>query len=203
MVEYLPPSEGEESAERMLLGLNPGDALDVWVEGHRVVTTVFDCREEFEGRYYTWRWIFLDDDSLIELSPDGCFRYREHHIARQGDGFYESLVAQDGILVRFEAHVRAGETAQRPVHVTVGDREFRVASTGTVAVQRRGESPPLLPWQTFSGAPDENVYFGLVDVDSEDRVGLGLWTTHVCISLGAFLDPSDIVQVFPVNGKPH
>jgi hypothetical protein len=203
MAEYSGHGEADESAERLLLSLNPGDALDVWVEGHRVVTTVFHCREEFEGRVYTWRWIFLDDESIIELSPDGCFRYREHQIARQGDGFYESLVAQDGILVRFESHVRAGEAAQRPVHVTIGDREFRVSSTGSVAVERRGDAPPLLPWQSFSTAPDQNVYFGLVDVDDEDRVGLGLWTTNVCISLGAVFDPSDIVEVFPGNGRPH
>jgi hypothetical protein len=37
----------------------------------------------------------------------------------------------------------------------------------------------------------------LVDIIDEERVGLGLWTAHVCLSFGEEFDPSDITAVFP------
>jgi hypothetical protein len=182
-----------------LEALAPGDVLDIWAEGSLVVTTVFACSETVAGRSYHWKWIFLDDGTLVEISPDGTFRYREHRVVKQGSGLYEELVAQDGALVRFESHVRDGTSGRRPVEVTFEDRVYRIASTGMVAVDRRGEEPTLLPWQSFSDAEDQNVYFGLVDVENEDRVGLGLWTAHICLSFGAPFDPSDISAIYPAE----
>jgi hypothetical protein len=194
------PGDGHpEGTTAQLERLAPGDALDLWEEGHRVVTTVFAASETVAGRSYYWTWLFLDDGSLVEVSPDGTFRYREHQVIKQGSGLYEELVAQDGALVRFESRVRDGTSGRRPVEVTFEDRVYRIASTGMVVVQRRGATPALLPWQSFSDAEDQNVYFGLVDVADEDRVGLGLWTAHVCLSFGEPFDPSDITAIFPAE----
>lgn len=186
-----------DDAETRLRRVNPGDVLDIWAEGDRLVTTVLSCREVVEGHSYTWVWIFLDDATLIEVSPDGCFRYTTHQVVKQGSALFEEIVAQDGVLVRFERHVRARAARERPVHITIRDREYRIASTGAVAVERRGDEPTLLPWSAFSSDAEQNVYFGLVDVEDEDQVGLGLWTTHLCLSFGAEFDPSDVVSVFP------
>ncbi len=188
---------GSDDGAAQLESLRPGDILDIWGEGHRVVSTVLACTETVAGRSYDWRWMFLDDGTLLEVSPDGTFRYREHRVVKQGTGLYEELTAQDGALVRFERRVREGTSGRRPVEIALEDRTYRVASTGTVAAVRVGEEPTLLPWRSFSEAADQNVYFGLVDVEDEDRVGLGLWTAHVCLSFGAPFDPSDVTGIFP------
>jgi hypothetical protein len=177
--------------------LRPGDVLDLWGEGHRVVTTLLSCSETVAERSYDWRWMFLDDATLLEVSPDGTFRYREHRVIKQGSGLYEELVAQDGALVRFERHVREGASGRRPVEITFEEHTYRIASTGTVKVARLGDEPTLLPWRSFAEAEDQNVYFGLVDVEDEDHVGLGLWTAHLCLSFGAPFDPSDVTTIFP------
>ncbi len=190
------PDAGDGAAAQ-LESLRPGDVLDLWGEGHRVVSTVLACSETVDERSYDWRWMFLDDATLLEVSPDGTFRYREHRVIKQGAGLYEELVAQDGALVRFERHVRESTSARRPVEVTFEEHTYRIASTGTVKVARIGEEPTLLPWRSFSEAADQNVYFGLVDVEDEDHVGLGLWTAHLCLSFGATFDPSDVTEVFP------
>ena len=190
------PDSGDET-DVQLDALRPGDVLDIWGEGHRVVATVLHCSETVAERSYSWRWIFLDDGTLIEVSPDGTFRYTEHRVIKQGSGLYEELVAQDGMLVRFEQHVRDGTSGRRPVEITFEDHTYRIASTGTVKADRVGHEPTLLPWSSFSDAEDQNVYFGLVDVEDEDHVGLGLWTAHVCLSFGAPFDPSDVTTIFP------
>jgi hypothetical protein len=179
--------------------LQPGDGLDIWAEGNRVVTSVLYATETVADRGYHWTWIFLDDGTLLEISPDGTFRYREHEVVKQGSGQYEEITAQDGALVRFERHVREGTSGRRPVEIAIGDQQYRIASTGTVSVQRLGQEPELLPWRSFSPAEEQNVYFGLVNVEDEDRVGLGLWTAHVCLSFGTEFDPSDITTVFPAE----
>ena len=101
--------------------LLPGDLVIFWGEGERLVRTLFLCREGVMGRTYEWRWLFLDDGTLLEISPDGYYRYRRHLLVKQGTPLYEELVAQDGALVRFEERVRAGVSGRRPVHVTVED----------------------------------------------------------------------------------
>lgn len=176
--------------------LRPGDALEIWEEGNFIVKTVYLCRESVGGRTVEWVWVFLDDGSLLEASPDGRFRYREHIVLKQGTGPYEEIVAQDGALVRFEERVRAATSGRRPVHVSLEGREYRLTSTGTVAVDRLGETPDSVPWQSFSDVPGENVYFGLVETDDEDSVGVGIWTAHVGIALGRTFDPSDISEVY-------
>lgn len=182
--------------EERLDTLRPGDAVEVWAEGTLVVSTVFRCRERLDERMVEWCWLFLDDGSLVEISPDGHFRYRQHRIVNQGTALYEELVAQDGAVVRFEERVRAGTAGRRPVHVSLDEKRYRISCTGTVEAERLGEEPELIPWRSFSSRPEENVYFGMVDVEDEEDVVLGLWTTHVCLSFGRAFQPSDITAIY-------
>src|SRR5579884_2016976 len=184
-----------------LVTLLPGDSVEMWEAGNLVVKTVFICREVVDDEPATWNWLFLDDGSLLETSPDGYFWYRRHQVQNQGTSVYEELVAQDGALVRFEERVRAGSSGRRPVHVTLYGKEYRISSTGTVSVQRLGEQPKLSPWQSFSSNPDDNVYFGLVETADESSVGLGLWTQHVCLSFGRELADTDVTGVYKQSGK--
>jgi hypothetical protein len=190
-----------EEDDDQLKGLGPGDALEIWTEGSRIVQTAYNCHEMVNGRIYSWQWFFLDDGNLLEVSPDGYFRYTEHRILKQGSDLYEELVAQDGALVRFEQRVRDNEAGRRPVLVSIDGRQYRIASTGTVSAERRGQESQLLPWNSFSVEPSENVYFGLVNVDDEEQVGLGLWTDHVCLSFGKEFDPTDVTEVYRNRSK--
>ncbi len=176
--------------------LLPGDSVEVWEGGNLVIRTVLVCSEVVEDETTRWHWLFADDGSLFEASPDGYFWYRQHQIAKQGSSLYEELVAQDGALVRFEERVRAGSSGRRPVHVTIDGKEYRLTSTGTVRAQRLGEDCPLSPWQAFSSNPDDNVYFGMVETADEGNVGLGLWTQHLCLSFGRELEESDVTGVY-------
>lgn len=179
-----------------LFQVRAADVLDFWMEGPRVVKTVLLSHEQFEGHRYEWVWMFLDDGSLVEASPDGYFRYREHHLLRQGTALYEELVAQDGALVRYEERVRLGTADERPVEFNLNDRTYRMTSTGTVIAQRLGDEPELLTWKSFSADQRQNVYFGLADVTDEAQVGVGLWTAHVCVSLGRALEQADLTAIY-------
>jgi hypothetical protein len=189
-------SDSETTPLEQLSTVMPGDVVDVWLEQTYLVKTVFLCEEEVGGRTYEWRWIFLDDGSLVEVSPDGYFRYRQHQILKQGSSDYEAIVAQDGALVRFEQHVREGDSGRRPVHVTAGGKQYRVTSTGTLTVRRLGDEPALMPWQEFSKDAKDNVYFGMVESADERNVAVGLWTTHVCLSVGLALEETNISAVY-------
>jgi len=192
------PSDGAsiESPLKQLATVMPGDVVEIFMEDSYLVKTVFLCQEEVDGRTFEWKWIFLDDGSLVEVSPDGFFRYKDHQILKQGTSEYEAIVAQDGALVRFEARVREGDPGRRPVHITVGDVDYRIASTGTVSVKRLGDVPALLPWQSFSSDLSQNVYFGLVGGADESAMALGLWTAHVCISAGGELEETNVSAVY-------
>jgi hypothetical protein len=193
-----------ESPLKQLATVVPGDVVEVWMEDSFLVKTVFLCQEEVDGRTFEWKWIFLDDGSLVEVSPDGFFRYKDHQIIKQGTSEYEAIVAQDGALVRFEERVRAGDSGRRPVHLTLaaGDKtgdaakDYTITSTGTVKVRRLGDEPVLEPWQALSDDPQQNVYFGMIESADEANVALGLWTTHVSLSLGKVLDDTNISGVY-------
>lgn len=177
--------------------LKPGDAVDLWGVGNRVVTTRLDCRETVGNETYNWTWWFLDDQSILEVSADGQFHYARHEIAHQGASLYQTLVAQDGALVRFEERVRDETVARRPVHVTIGETEYRIASTGTfTVVSRLGEQPKPVPWQGIGNRAEDNVYFSLVQSDDENAVILGIWTNHVCLSFGTSIDETSVTEVF-------
>jgi hypothetical protein len=184
------------SEDRNLADLEPGDAIDFWGEGHRIVTCVYECSERIGVREYAWRWTFLDDGSLIESSLDGQWRYTEHQIVPQGSPLYAQIVGTGGVLETFEARVRNDSIAENPVITPLRERSYRVTSTGTVAPKRRGEPPKLMPWTQFVRNPEENVYFSFVAEESEEDGVLGLWTSHVCLSFGKPIAESDIDGVY-------
>ena len=142
------------------------------------------CEEVVSGRVTTWRWLFLEDGSLIEEAPRGTSRYRAHRVFERSHSVYQQLVAQDGALNRFEARVRTGVVEKEPTYVTLEGREYLVKATGTArVVERIGRPPALAAWSTLDDHdPAENVYFVLERVDDRAQV-LGLWTRAVCLSI--------------------
>jgi hypothetical protein len=188
--------EGNLNYLEQLGSLGLGDVVEIWEGGSLVVKTVIVCQETVDGKSYGWRWYFLDDGSLLEASPDGNFLYKSHRVVNQGTDLYEELVAQDGALVRFEARVREGSSGRRPVEVTIDGKTYRITGTGTVRVQQQGPEPEPVPWRSFDRDPDSNVYFGLVDVEDDSSVKLGLWTVHVCLSSGRELGDTDVTAVY-------
>lgn len=192
-----PGPNGSAAAElrRRLEAALPGDTLrPAGPDAEpRTVETVLLCSETIDGETTQWRWIFLDDRSLVESAPKGAFLYTTHRVLGHRTRRCQELVAQDGALVRFEARVRAGTWARRPVHLTLDGARYRVAYTGTVSAQRLGAEPPLPPWRAFRPDPSKNVYFGLAAADGGPGVVLGLWTDAVCLSFGRPLGPDAIV----------
>ena len=185
---------GDKSPRARLGTLLPGDGVELLGAGSRAVRTVLLCSEVVEDRIYHWRWLFLDDGSLVEVSPDGYFWYREHREVPPGSSLYEQLVAKDGALVHFEEWVRSGRSGP-PVLVGIDAKEYQLTGTGTVDVQRLGDPPGQEVWAALDPDPDENVYFGLVDTANEAKVILGLWTSQVCLSFGAELGEADVIAV--------
>ena len=194
-----PSPNGSAALElrRQLYAALPGDGVRLPAErgGARTIETVFLCTETIEGQVTEWRWIFLDDGSLLESAPKGLFLYNRHEGIGRGTRRAQELVAQDGALVRFEARVRAGTWSQRPIHVTMDGVRYRVAYTGTVSAQRLGAEPSLAPWRSFQADPSKNVFFGLTAVGGERRVVLGLWTDEVALSFGGPLRPGEVAVV--------
>jgi hypothetical protein len=188
--ERIDPPAPERSAPPP--ALLPADRLAVGAGEPRAVRTVLLCREVIQGQVTEWRWAFLDDGSLLELAPKGWARYERHLVSERGTALYETLVAQDGAVVRFERRVRAGTWARRPVRVTIEGRTYRLRFTGTFGAQRFGEEPALSTWRSVQLDTDQNVYFGLVAEDDERNLVLGLWTTDVCLSFGQPFRRSDL-----------
>ena len=176
--------------------LEPGDAITFWGEGNRVVTCVYECAEGIGEREYQWKWVFLDDGSLVEHSADGQWRYTEHQLVPQGSALFSDLVGPDGMLEQFEARVRVDTVGDDPLWVELKGQRYRVTSTGTVAPKRRGPSPSLAPWSQMVKNADGNVYFSCVAAEDESAGVLGLWTSHICLSFGRPIGLTDIDAVF-------
>jgi hypothetical protein len=182
--------------DRNLGDLEPGDAIELWGEGNKVVTTVYECSEKIGIRDYVWRWSFLDDGSIVEASMDGQWRYAEHQIVPQGSALYSDLVGPKGLLEVFEARVRDDSVGDNPLFIELRGKRYRITATGTVAPKRRGAAPKLAPWAQFVNTADENVYFSFVAEDDEEDGVLGVWTTHVCLSFGRPLGETDVEAVY-------
>lgn len=189
-------SQTDPTDDRSFAGLLPGDAISFWGEGNRLVTCVYDCSEGIGERRYAWRWLFLDDGSLVEHSADGRWRYTEHEIVPQGSALFTDLVGKGGALEQFEARVRNDSVGDDPVMLDLRARRYRVTSTGTVAVTRHGDPPRLAPWTQLLKNPEENVYFSFVAADDETQGVLGLWTSHVCLSFGRPVSDTDVDGIY-------
>ncbi len=190
------PGDAAGSGEPDISGVAPGDAISFWGEGNRLVTCVFDCSEGIGDRQYNWRWIFLDDGSLVEDSADGWWRYAEHEIIPQGSGRFAALAGSGGALEQFETRVRNDTVHDDPVVVELQGRRYRVTSTGTVSIVRRGDAPRLGPWRQFVATVQDNVYFSLVAEEDEASGVLGIWTSHICLSFGRPVSRSDVDGVY-------
>jgi len=149
----------------------------------QVVETRIDALEELGGARTTWTWAFLDDGSLIEDAPRGRFRYDGHRVLDRAHPLHQHLVAQDGVLVRFEARVRAGRASAEPTFVTIEAQEYRVRATGNATLSLRGATPTLAAWSIAGATAEEPVYFILEAVEGHE-VALGLWTGSLCLSFG-------------------
>ena len=150
----------------------------------RRVETALRCAEELGGAWTRWQWLFLDDGSLLELAPRGSHRYDRHRVLDRAQPLYQQLVAQDGVLVRFEARVRTGTVAAQPTYVTIDRREYVARATGTALVEARDGAPIALgAWSALADDRDQNVWFLLGAIDGADAV-LGLWTRGLCLSFG-------------------
>lgn len=175
---------GGDGEPGQLVGTLPGDTLVLPGESSQSIAAIYRCAEELAGQVTEWLWLFLADRTLVEVAPRGAAVYREHRVIERGSAVFEELAAQDGLLVRFEKRVRAGEAASRSVHVTLDGQRYRVAFTGNVRAQLLGQPPPLSAWQALGSNVEQNVYFGLVETTPEPAWVLGLWTGDVCLSFG-------------------
>jgi hypothetical protein len=174
-----------------LSALLPGDRI-VFADGSdRALSGVYACAETIAATTTVWRWLFLDDGSLLESAPRGLFRYPRQVEYTPGTSLFEELLAQDGALVRFEARVRAGTLEQRPIHLTLEGQRFRLQATGNVTARLFGTAPELPAWQRLAADPAQNVYFLLRAVEG-DAVVLGLWTDSLGLSYGAPIGADDL-----------
>jgi hypothetical protein len=171
----------------------PGDKIGLGGGAPLGIRTALHCSESIDSSLTTWRWLFLDDGTLFEAAPKGCFRYERHEEVPSGSDLFTELVAQDGALVRFERRVRAGTVGRRHIRVSLDGQTYRVAFTGTAAVQRFGPAPELAAWRDLRPEADQNVYFGLIQDADPRQVALGLWTSDVCLSFGERVEPGEVV----------
>jgi hypothetical protein len=195
----------------------PGDTISL-PSGDRVaVQTVYLCSEPSGDALTRWTWVVLADGRLLEIAPRGCALYDPPQVLARGGGRFLELAAQDGALIRFEERVRAGTWEDRPVRLTLGERRWRLTSTGTVTSQRLGPvpesawsqlriphpptrcaarisaSPTSSPARGRGGAelPEEqDVYFTFASLTDADTLGLGLWATDIVLAFGRRLGDS-------------
>jgi len=187
--------------------LLPGDDLDLGSGDRARVEALFRCEERIGAMIFIWSWSALADGRLFEVAPRGCALYAPPTRLPRDGVPYLGLVAQDGLLVRFEQRVRAGTWTARPVHLTLEGRRWRVSSTGTMSARRLGDAPASCWGQLGMPTPAEEptVYFTLAAPDDPDTVGLGLWATDICLGFGRRLGqtPADAgIRVVRRDDRP-
>jgi hypothetical protein len=195
----------------------PGDSIGLPSGDRGAVQTVYLCSEPSGDELTRWTWVVLADGRLLEIAPRGCALYDPPRVLVRGSGPFLELAAQDGALVRFEERVRAGTWEARPIRLTLGERRWRLTSTGTVTSQRLGPvpksawsqlrtphpptrcaartsaSPTSSPARGRGGAelPEEqDVYFTVAGLTDADALGLGLWATDIVLAFGRRLGDS-------------
>ncbi len=194
--------------------LLPGDVVSTWGTGDLVVQAVLECSETLNGRETRWRWNLLDEGRVLETAPDGNVLYSRTAVFHQDSPEFETLVAdadEGGILKAFEARVRQGTAARNPVLFETQGRTYRIISTGTFDARSAGarshaaaaQYPPLEVWRDINPSnPGDNVYFemeptGEVAEDDEERIVLGIWTTHIALLFGKPLQHTDVQAIYP------
>ena len=176
--------------------LKPGDALLLEDGRDFLVQAALDCREDLGDRSTTWRWLLLDNASLLEVLRHIMNLYGPPEILYQGTPPFALLTgqgSQDGLLRVFEARVRAGTIASMPVTFEYAGVAYQVTSTGTFSATWSGMSDAEV-WADVSEHAADNVYFKLQAPDGSEA--LGLWTSHIAFFTGAALTHADIKGMY-------
>ena len=183
--------------------LLPGDVVQFGPDERSDVVALYRCGETIGATTVEWTWIALADGRLLEIAPRGCALYEPAETLARGSPRFLDLVAQDGLLVRFEERVRDRTLEARPVRVRLGGRRWRVTSTGTVTGRRLGPAPASTWGQLDSpeaARPEwrPTIYFTLAATDDPSSLGLGVWAIDICLAVGRRLGqtPRDAGLVF-------
>jgi hypothetical protein len=194
-----------------LESLEPGDVVSLWEGGDAVVQAVLECREEVNGRETIWRWNLLDEGRMLSVAPEGNVLFTRTIVFHQDSEQFETLTCdpdQGGVLKAFEARVREGSAARRPVLFEYQGKPYRVVSTGVFDARPVGMSshtPAAYSraevWRDINPSnPGDNVYFELDPTDpapGEDTEVLGIWTSHIALLFGKPLSGADIQSIYP------
>lgn len=186
-----PPATTPES-------LGPGDALILEDGRDFLVQSAIDCQEELEGRVTDWRWLLLDDGSLLEVMRHGLNLYARPEVLYQGTPPYALLTGQgdqDGLLRVFEARVRAGTVAGMPVNYDHNGTTFHIRSTGTFSAHLNGMTDAEV-WADVSETAGDNVYVKLETADAVPTLALAVWTSHIAFHTGQPLAHADIKGMY-------
>jgi hypothetical protein len=177
--------------------LGPGDALILEDGRDFLVQSAIDCREELEGRVSEWRWLLLDDGSVLEVLRHALNLYDHEEILYQGTPAFALLTGQgdqDGLLRVFEARVRSGNISSMPVLFEHDGKNLQIRSTGTFAASFNGVTDAEV-WADVSANSGDNVYVKLEGED-ESSLGVAIWTTHIALYTGRALAHADIKGMY-------
>ena len=98
-------------------------------------------QEESKGRTTAWRWLLLDDRSVLEVLRHTMFLFSAARNSLPGTPPYALLTGQgqqDGLLRVFEARVRAGTIAGMPVTYEHDGKTYQVRSAGVFSAHFNG-----------------------------------------------------------------
>ncbi|MCL5265661.1 MAG: hypothetical protein M1343_10830 [Chloroflexi bacterium] len=183
--------------EVTLENVEPGDAIIFWDDSDSLIETVLECQEHVGERATQWRWVFLSDGRLIEVSGTRRKMYSPPEVFYQGSAPFAELTAevdQGGALKTFEDRVRDGSVASQPVAFTYDGTRYAIRSTGTFAANVKGKPLQTDVWADLSANESDNVYFKMQSSSGEEA--LGTWTTHIAFSTGKSLADSDIKGIY-------
>ncbi len=177
--------------------IQPGDAVIFWDGSDALVETVLDCEEHLNERTTRWRWVFLSEGRVVEVSPMGKTMYGSMNVFHQGSAPFADLTAEaddGGVLKTFEQRVRDGSIASAPVTFIYDGTRYVMKSTGTFVVSLNGKPLQLGPWADINPNEGDNVYFKMGF--GNDGEAMGIWTTHIAFLTGKRLSDVDIKGLY-------
>lgn len=203
-----PDKSAPQARQPTLETLLPGDAVSFWDGGDSVVQAVLECSEELNGRQTFWRWNLLDEDRILEFTPEATTLYERSVVLHQDSAEYETLTSspeQGGVLKAFEERVREGIAARNPTLFEFETHTYRVVSTSIFDAHSIGQTgyPNRTVWRDINPTdPGENVYFELEPTEDIPEVAsgsevLGIWTSHILLLFGRPLRAGDIQAIYP------